>query len=83
MIQDKMADAAAKGDASKPWNWNEYKTSFIKILHTFDNPKALLKFEMQMINSIGTQWDKTGPLANKIKHAYKFDNLSSGTLSIF
>ncbi len=82
-IQDQMAEAAAKQDTSKPWNWEEYKQSWVKIIQTFDDPRALLKFEMELINQIGTQFDRTGPLANKIKNAYKFDRLSQGQAPIF
>ncbi len=77
-IQDGMARAAATEDHSKPWNWDEYKQGYVKILETFDDPKALLKFEMEMINGLGTKWDNTGYLSNKIKNAYKFDKLSTG-----
>ncbi len=77
-IQDKMAEAVATEDHTKPWNWKEYQQEYIIILETFQDPKELLRFEMQMINSFGTQWDNTGPLSNKIKNAYKFDKLSQG-----
>ena len=77
-IQDNMAKAAAMGDHTKPWNWEEYQKSYVVVLETFEDPKLLLKFEMSLINSIGTVFDRTGPLANKIKNAYKFDNLSTG-----
>ncbi len=82
-IQDGMAKAAATGDHSKPWSWDEYKKGYIKILETFENPKELLKFEMQMINGLGTTWDNTGCLSNKIKNANKFDGLSNGRQDLF
>ncbi len=82
-IQDQMAEAAATQDSSKPWDWKEYKLKYVKILETFDDPKTLLKFEMEMISGLGTKWDNTGYLANKIKNAYKFDNLSTGPKDIF
>ncbi len=79
-IQKQMAEAAATQDNSKPWNWREYKEQYIKILYAFDDPKQLLRFEMTMIKEIGTRWDGTGTLTNKIKNAYKFDKLSTGTM---
>jgi hypothetical protein len=82
-IADHMANAAAKQEKSKPWNWKEYQSQYIVILETFQNPKELLHFEMAMINAIGVQQDHTGPLANKIKNAYKFDNLSTGRAEVF
>jgi len=78
LISDKMADAAAKGDHTKPWNWKEYQEGYVIILETFQDPKQLLKYEVELIQGIGTLFDKTGPLVNKIKNAYKFDNLSTG-----
>jgi len=77
-ISKNMANAAAKQDISKPWNWKEYQEGYVIVLETFPDPKQLLKFEMEIINSIGTQFDKTGPLANKIKNAYSYENLSTG-----
>jgi hypothetical protein len=82
-IHKKMADAAAKGDQSKPWNWKEYQNSYIVILETFNDPKRLLKFEVELIQGIGTIFDKTGPLTNKIKNAYKFNNLGTGNPMVF
>lgn len=78
-IQGQMAEAAATGDHTKPWNWKEYQERYIIILRTFQNPKDLLKFEMELIKNIGTVHNKRGPLANKITNAYAFDNLSSGS----
>jgi len=77
-ISDGMAKAAATGDHTKPWNWKEYQTGYIVVLETFNDPKQLLKFEMKLINSIGTIFDHSGPLSNKIKNAYSFENLSTG-----
>ncbi len=82
-VQDGMAEAVAIGDHTKPWNWKEYKDSYIKVLETFNDPVELLKFEIQMINSLGTTWDKTGTLSNKIKNAHKFDKLSLGRIDPF
>jgi hypothetical protein len=75
-IKDAMANAAAVRDHTKPWNWKEYQKGYVIVLETFQDPKQLLKFEMELINSIGIQHDKSGPLSNKIKNAYSFDNLS-------
>jgi len=77
-ISKGMADAAAKQEHTKPWNWKEYQDGYVIILETFQDPKQLLKFEMTLINNIGTIFDRTGPLANKIKNAYNYDNLSTG-----
>ncbi len=82
-IQEGMANAAAIGDHTKPWNWDEYKKGYIKVLEVFNDPKELLKFEMEMINGLGTKWDRTGYLSNKIKNAYKFDKLSPGRIDPF
>jgi hypothetical protein len=76
-LSSKMATAAAKQEHDKPWTIKEYQGSYIVIIKTFEDPKQLLKFEMQMINKIGTLWDKTGPLTNRIKNAYAFDNLAT------
>ena len=77
-IKDGMAEAVATGDHTKPWNWKEYQKGYVIVLETFQDPKQLLKFEMELINNIGIKHDKTGTLANKIKNAYAFDNLSQG-----
>ena len=77
-IEEEMSLAAAKHIENKPWNWTEYQKQFVIILETFQDPKDLLKFEMSLINQLGTVKDKKGPLANKIKNAYKFDKLSNG-----
>ncbi len=78
-IQNQMADAAALNDHTKPWNWKEYQDRYIVVLRTFQEPKLLLKFEMELINHIGTMHSKKGTLANKIQNAYKFNNLSKGS----
>ena len=77
-IKKGMATSVAKGIHTKPWNWKEYQTGWVIVLETFDSHRSLLEFEMELINSIGTQFDKTGTLSNKIKNAYKFDKLSTG-----
>ncbi len=82
-IRDGIAKAVAEGDTSKPYNWKEYQEGWIIVLETFNSPKELLKFEMELIKSIGVQKDKSGPLANKITNAYAFDNLSNGIDEIF
>lgn len=79
-LQSDMADATAKQERDKPWNWKEYQADFVIILETFQDPKKLLKFEMDCINKMGTVKNKKGPLVNKINNAYKFDNLSQGRL---
>jgi hypothetical protein len=78
-IYDDMAKAAAENDHTKPWNWKEYQDRYIIILDTFQDPKLLLKFEIDLIKNIGTLHGKKGPLANKITNAYAFDNLSQGS----
>jgi hypothetical protein len=83
IIQEKMADAAAKGDHTKPWNWKEYQDGYVIILETFNDPKQLLKYEMELIQGIGTIVKHTGPLTNKIINAYKFDNLGTGRQMTF
>lgn len=72
-IQKKMAEAVAKQDHSKPWNWQEYKDGYIVILEVFPDARHLLNFEIELINDIGTIYDHKGPLTNKIKNAYKYD----------
>ena len=79
-LTDNLAEAAAKQEPDTPWNLKEYKDRYIVILKTFETPEALLKFEMEFINKLGTQMDHKGPLTNKIKNAYKFEKLSSGRL---
>jgi len=75
---DNMANAAANHQQDKPWNIKEFKDGYVIILKTFENPQELLRFEMQIINAIGTMHENKGPLANKITNAYKFDKLSQG-----
>jgi hypothetical protein len=82
-IQANMAKAAANMQTDKPWNWEEYKKKYVKVLETFTTPKELLDFEMDLINSIGTQAKGNGPLTNKITNAYKTNNLSSGPKDFF
>ncbi len=82
-IRDGMAEAAAIQDHTKPWNWKEYQNQYIVILETFEDPKELLKFEMQLIKELGTKWDHSGYLSNKIRNAYKFDKLSPGRIDPF
>jgi len=79
-IEEEMVLAAAKHQENKPWTWTEFQQHYVVILETFQDPKELLKFEMTVINQLGTQQDKKGPLANKIKNAYKFDKLSAGRM---
>jgi hypothetical protein len=81
-IRNGMATAVAKHDHTKPWNWKEYQEGYVIVLETFKDPKILLKTEVKIINEIGTQFDKTGPLANKIKNAYSYDNLGTGSSPI-
>jgi len=70
-LAEKMAEAAAKHENSKPWNWSEYQKNWVIILKTFDNPKDLLEFEMEFIKKLGTK--KTGgPLTNKIENAFRY-----------
>jgi hypothetical protein len=83
-INKNMALAAAKSNNDKPWSWKEYKDQFIIILDTFEDPKMLVKTEMDFINKIGTLWEGKGPLTNKIKNAYKMDFIqSTGNNQIF
>lgn len=77
-LQNNLADAASKQERDKPWNFDEYQKQYVVILETFQDPRALLDFEMKLINNIGTLKDQKGPLANKIVNAYKFGNLSGG-----
>jgi len=83
LIHEKMADAAAKQDHTKPWNWDEYQKSFIIILETFEDSAQLLKFEVNLIQGIGTLFDNTGPLTNKIKNAYSFNQKHTGNRITF
>jgi hypothetical protein len=76
-ISDNMATAAAKKLNDKPWNFKEFQNNYVVILKTFEDPKALLRFEMDLINKLGTVQDRSGTLTNKIKNAYAFDNLQS------
>ncbi len=82
-IQDQMADAAATQQHDKPWNWIEYQKKYVIVLETFQDPKELITFEMAMIKNIGTRWDKTGTLTNKIKRANKFNKLGTGQRDLF
>jgi hypothetical protein len=75
-IESNMAKAAAKGDISKPWNWEEFQKEWIIIIDTFENSHALVNFELELINKIGTRFDNSGPLTNKIKRQSKFDYIS-------
>ena len=77
-VKEHMVQSAAQHDISKPWNWKEFQENYIKILKTFDNPTDLLKFEMEIIQKIGTVYQHKGPLVNKITNAYRFEKLSAG-----
>jgi len=76
-IHQQMSVAAAKNEHNKPHDWKEYQKSYIIILKTFETAVDLLRFETEFINKLGTQFDKTGPLSNKIKTATKYDFANS------
>jgi hypothetical protein len=83
-LKDEMAKAASMGQKDKPWNWKEYQNSYVIILKTFDDPKKLIDFEISLIKQIGTVWDKTGPLTNKIKNVNKYDFVTgTGKTQVF
>lgn len=44
----------------------DYKKNYIIIYKTFKDEKELIEAEMEVINTIGNLWDRTGPLTNKI-----------------
>lgn len=67
-LDEQMKKAQAMGDHTKPWNWKEYQKDWINVVRTFPTAQDLLKFEVEMIQKIGTKWDGTGPLVNKIKN---------------
>lgn len=62
--------AQKKGIFYQPHNWKEFQRDWICILKDFNNPKDLIKFEMSIIKSLGTIYNKKGPLVNKIENSY-------------
>jgi hypothetical protein len=72
-IQRGMTQAAVNRDFKYPLNWKDYQDQYIIILETFKTAEQLLRFEVEMIKKIGTQFDGSGPLANKIKNAFRYD----------
>lgn len=68
-IEDEMKKAKENNNINKPWNWDEYKKGWVIVAKTFNNATDLLKFEVTMIQELGTRWDATGPLTNKIKNS--------------
>ncbi len=68
-IEDEMEKAKKAKLVNRPWNWNEYKKDWVQVIKTFDSAEDLLEFEIKMIREVGTRWDATGPLTNKIKNA--------------
>lgn len=68
-IETEMQKAERREDTTKPWNWKEYKIDWIQVIRTFNSAESQLQFEVEMIQKIGTRWDSTGPLVNKIKNS--------------
>jgi len=66
----KIQEQFSKKIPGTPHNWKEYKDTCILVLEDFESEEALLKREMELINSIGTIGSKKGPLVNKIQ-SYK------------
>lgn len=67
-LEKQMIVAKLKKDYSKPWNWDEYKKSYVVVLEVFKTAEDLLDFEVKMIQTIGTLKRKTGPLVNIISN---------------
>jgi len=65
-IKRKKFEEIEKKMKENGMTWNDYKNNYIIIYKTFNNEEELLENELELINKIGTQWTKTGPLVNKI-----------------
>jgi hypothetical protein len=65
-IKRKKFEEIEKKMKENGMTWNDYKNNYIIIYKTFDNEEELLENELELINKIGIQWTKTGPLVNKI-----------------
>lgn len=69
LIENQMREAAVAQNHSKPWNWKDYQNIWVFILSVEKDINSLLRNEMELIKTIGTLWDNTGPLTNKIKNS--------------
>lgn len=67
-IENEMKKAKELKLVNKPWDWQEYQKGWVFVVRSLNSQEELKRFEMQMINTIGTRWDATGPLVNKIKN---------------
>lgn len=67
-LEKKMQEAKINNDISKPWDWKEYQSSWVIIAKSFPSSEDLLSFEVKFIQAVGTKWNGTGPLVNKIRN---------------
>jgi len=67
-IERKMKEAKLKNTPGVPHDWKEYQLNWIVVHKNFSDPKSLLKYEVALIQSIGTRYTKKGPLVNKIEN---------------
>jgi hypothetical protein len=49
-----------------PKNWEEYKNGWIVVLYTSNSAEELIQAERDLIKTIGTKKDNTGPLDNEV-----------------
>jgi hypothetical protein len=70
-LEEGFRKAKQQGSFSLPHDWKEYQNNWIVLLKDFNTSKELMKFEMELINSVGTLYTKKGKqntLVNKIEN---------------
>lgn len=67
-IERNMKKAEKNNSIGVPYNWKEYQLNWIVIHKAFSDAKELLKYEVGLIQSIGTKYRRKGPLVNKIEN---------------
>jgi len=70
-LENKMKLSKSLNTSSMPHDWKEYQMNWVTIIEEFDNKDDLLKYEVDLIKQLGTQYTKTGKLntlVNKIEN---------------
>jgi len=67
-IEKNMELAKKNNSLGVPHDWKEYQLNWIIIHKAFNNADDLLKYEVGLIQSIGTEYKRKGPLVNKIEN---------------
>jgi hypothetical protein len=67
-IEKNMAYAKKHNLIGVPHDWKEYQLNWIVIHQSFNDAKKLLDYEVKLIQTLGTQYKRKGPLVNKIEN---------------